>query len=156
MKNTIRDFPDNVELHHFGYNGVKEFRLVEMKSLDGQDSYKNYQLIVFNRYMVALELYTEEEVEDRPYTFWPTIRRKSRRRFSRHYKITEFDDISPPTQKESNRSKNWIVEFKAFTNLRIDGKKSLSFRFAPSKEEEAQLFKKYFDGLKDKIDSEVF
>ena len=155
MKKTIQDFPHNTELHQFGYNGGKEFRLVEMKNMDGQDSYKNYQLIVFNHYIVALELFTDEEVEDTNYILWPRIKKTSKRRFSMYYKIKEFDEISPPKQKES-KTKNWIVEFKAFTQFKVDGKKSLSFKFAPSKFEEAQMFLKYFEDLKEKIDNEVF
>ena len=152
LKNTIIDFPHNTELHQFGYHGCKEYRMVEMKSLDGQDNYKNYQLIVFNHYMVAVEHYTDEEVEDKNYWLWAKIKKKSRRRFSMHYKIKEFDEISQPKQPKKNR--NWIVEFKAFTHFKVDGKKSLSFRFAPSKFEEAKMFRNYFDALKEKIELE--
>ena len=67
-----------------------------------------------------------------------------------HYKIKEFVDISPP--KKENKS--WIVEFKAFKQFRVDGKKSLSFRFAPSKFEEAKMFRNYFETLKAKIENE--
>ena len=155
MRKTIIDFPHNTELHQFGYNGGKEFRLVEMKSLDGQDSYKNYQLIVFNHYIVALEYCKDGEGVEKNYWFWAKNKKKSRRKFSMFYKIEEFDEIFPPKQKES-RAKNWIVEFKAFTQFKVDGKKSLSFRFAPSKFEEAQMFIKYFEDLKEKIDKEVF
>ena len=150
LKETITDFPHNTELHQFGFHGCKEYRMVEMMSLDGQDSYKNYQLIVFNHYMVAVEHYTDEEVEDKNYWLWAKIKKKSKRRFSMHYKIKEFVDISPP--KKENKS--WIVEFKAFKQFRVDGKKSLSFRFAPSKLEEAKMFRNYFETLKAKIENE--
>ena len=150
LKETIIDFPPNTELHQFGYNGCKEYRMGGMKTLDGQDSYKKYQLWVFHHYMVAVEHYTEEVVKDEKYIIWPTIEKKSMKRFSMHYKIKEFDEISQP-KKTSNR---YVVEFKAFTNFKVDGKKSLSFRFAASKFQEAKMFRNYFDDLKEKIEYE--
>ena len=121
--------------------------MVEMKSLDGQDIYKNYQLIVFNHYIVAVEHYTDEEA-----LCWLWAKKKSQRRFSMHYKIKEFDEISQP--KQPKKSKSWIVEFKSFTHSKVDGKKSLSFRFAPSQFAEAKMFRNYFDALKEKIEYE--
>ena len=149
LKETIIDFPLNTELHQYGFHGCKEYRLVEMKSWDAKD-YKNYQLWVFPHYMVAVEHYTEEVVQDTNYWLWATIEKKAMRRFSMHYKIREFDEISQP-KKIRNK---WIVEFKAFTHFKVDGKKSLSFRFSASKEQEAKMFRNYFDDLKEKIEYE--
>ena len=151
LKETITDFPPSTELHHFGYMGFKEYRMVEMKNLTGDDNYHNFQLIVFNHYMVALEHYRDEQVENRNnWLGFPIIRKKDLRRFSNYYKIRDFEVLNQP--KKDN--KNWIVEFKAYAfNLQIDGKKSLSFRF--SNLEEAKMFRDYFDGLKDKIEFEA-
>ena len=137
MKKTIREFPRSTELHHFGYMGFKDFPMVEMKNLEAHEHYKRFQLIVFNHYMVTVEHYCDEHVGT---SIWfPVIIKKDQKRFSNYYKIKDFDVISSPKKVKHN----WIIEFKAFNdfNLKVDEKKSLSFRF--SKEAEANMFREY-------------
>ena len=55
LKETIKDFPVEMELHQFGKE-FKEFQMVEMKNLqrkEKHDNYKKFQLLVFRRYMIG-------------------------------------------------------------------------------------------------------
>ena len=138
------NFPQNMELHQFGYVGAKTCELVEMKTLD-VDDFKKFQLIVFNNYIVTVEHYWDEQLVDNK--LFPTIRKRRQMRYSNYLKLKHFDDISDP-KKERQK---WIIELKAYdANLQVDKKKSLSFRF--SKEPEANMFCAYFKDLFNKLE----
>ena len=143
MKRTVKNFPDNMELHEFGYMGAKTFELVEMKTLD--DDFKEFQLIVFSQYIVTVEHFWDEQLVDNK--LFPTIRKRRQMRYSNYLKLKDFDDIPDPKKV----SQKWIIELKAFdANLQVDKKKSLSFRF--SKEPEAKIFQTYFKDLLKKLE----
>ena len=144
LKRTVKNFPDNMELHEFGYMGAKTFELVEMKTLD--DDFKEFQLIVFSHYIVTVEHFWDEQLVDNK--LFPKIRKRRQMRYSNYLKLKDFDDISDPKKV----SQKWIIEFKAFDagNLQVDKKKSLSFRF--SKEPEAKMFHTYFKDLLKKLE----
>ena len=146
LKTTIKNFPLNMELHEFGYIDFKDIPEVEMKTLD-VDDFKEFQLIVFNHYMVTVEHFWDKRGGEGRSLF-QSIRKRRQKRYSNYLKIKDFVDISDPKKVRQK----WMFELKAFDagNLQVDKKKSLSFRF--SKEPEAKMLHTYFKDLLKKLE----
>jgi len=145
LKRTIRNFPRDMELHDFMDTGFKNIEQVEMKTLD-VDDFKEFQLIVFNHYMVTVEHFWDKQGGEGRSLF-QSIRKRRQKRYSNYLKVKDFVDISDPKKVRQK----WMFELKAFDagNLQVDKKKSLSFRF--SKESEAKMFHTYFKDLLKKL-----
>ena len=143
LKETIKDFPPDMELHHYGPKVVKEFPMVRMRN-GTEEKFRRFQLLVFNSYLLALEHFKEKEVVY--CCWWPTYRKIRTSKFYRHYKIENFDDIS----ENSKNKKSILVEARAY-----HPSESLTFAFPISKRNEAKHFRDLLSNLKEKNQSKA-
>eukprot|EP00092_Neocalanus_flemingeri_P026485 GFUD01028707.1.p1 GENE.GFUD01028707.1~~GFUD01028707.1.p1 ORF type:complete len:1203 (-),score=297.06 GFUD01028707.1:58-3408(-) len=102
LKEEVKDVP----VQNFHDFGVLSFEIanIDMKKVSGK-SYGQYQLLLFENYLVALEL-TEEETflnEVNWFTGTPLVTKMNVKRFYEHFKMKEFHEIRMPTHdKESS------------------------------------------------------
>ena len=136
----MKDVPV-ANLHSFG---VLNFEVdeVEMK-LVAEEKYRKFQLMCFDRYIVASELYTEEHFEGLTLLGNSIVTCKRIKRFFKYFKMKEFHEI-----RRADTKTYITLHLKSFDGIDMDNHKSIILKFPLKKENQAKILHDHFKGVK--------
>eukprot|EP00092_Neocalanus_flemingeri_P013360 GFUD01014404.1.p1 GENE.GFUD01014404.1~~GFUD01014404.1.p1 ORF type:complete len:1194 (+),score=272.25 GFUD01014404.1:67-3648(+) len=147
LKTDMKDVPVT-NLHSFG---VLNFEVdeVEMK-LVSEDKYRPFQLLCFDHFIVASELYNEEHFEGLTLMGNLKVSYSKIKRFFKIFKMKDFHEI-----RRADTKTHITLHLKSFDGIHMDNQKSITLKFPIKKEKQAMILYDQFEELRMKADQKI-
>ena len=147
LKNEMKDVPVK-NLHSFG---VLKFNVdeVEMK-LVVEDRYRIFQLMCFDQYIVASELYTQEHFEGLTLLGNSKSTYTQIKRFFKYFKMEEIHEI-----RKADTKTHKTIHLISYKEYHVDNQNSFILKFPAKKDKQAKILYDRLEEMRMKMEQHV-